>query len=181
MRDYDMLKEASYFKPYRVMDRGYGLVLTESRSRRSFLWIMYRLVLPLLALGLLSVLFIAPGYPVIWHKALLVMVSCVLITRAAKPFLIEIQLTQKEISMVQSTLSGAKKQVFLCADLEKITLEPYYLNHGGGYFYRLKLKNSSRQIPLLTIPFLYMRRKNRELINQKLTEITGLKVVVQGI
>ena len=74
------------------------------------------------------------------------------------------------------TFKGRKKVDLKLKEIEAITLETYYLNPGAGDIYRLKIKGSNQQIPLLSIPFLSKKAERTMKINEALQKITGLSV-----
>jgi hypothetical protein len=88
----------------------------------------------------------------------------------------EIIIGKNEIQIQEHTALGSKLRKIDIKAVEEIVVERYYLSNAGGIFYKLKMNNGNKDIKLISIPRLWMDRKNQEEISKILTAITGLQV-----
>lgn len=165
------------FRPYQVIAQTKTyLHLEESRLRKIFLSVFFKVYPLLMIVGIIAIL-LSFDFPL---KQMLMIIGIGLIfiwTIIFKKFIEEVEISNHEITVNFQSFWGKKSKTLLVNEIENITIETYLINHAGGYYYRIKLNNSKTQIPLLSIPYWYINLQNRENINKTLEEITGLKVV----
>lgn len=163
------------FEPYILKIHSQRLLhIEESSSRRVFLFLFFRVFPVLLFIAILSILFIF-DFPT-GIALLLILISILPFSIFFQDYIIESMLSTDDVSVIYMTFKGRKKVDLKLKEIEAITLETYYLNPGAGDIYRLKIKGSNQQIPLLSIPFLSKKAERTMKINEALQKITGLSV-----
>lgn len=167
--------ENNFFKPYLILELNKtSLHLAESRGRKIFLFLFFRVYLIIMAL---AILFAVLAFEMPWaYKLMMVLVVAYLMLASQKKYLTEVIIKNKTVSITLKTFMGEKRYNTPLLQIEKITMESYYFANGGGYQFRLVTKDGKKQIPFLTIPNYYMRSKNKAEIIETLEKITGLKV-----
>ena len=165
------------FRPYQVIEQTKTyLQLEETRFRKIFLFSFFK-VYPLLMIAGIIAMLLAFGFP-LTQKLMICGIGLIFIwTIIFKKYIEEVKISNHEITVNFQSFWGKKSETLTMDEIENITIETYLINNAGGYYYRLKLKNSKTQIPLLSIPSWYINLQNRENINKTLEEITGLKVI----
>lgn len=94
-----------------------------------------------------------------------------------KNYIEEVKISNLDITITYQTFFGKKTKTIPIADAHKITVETLRINASGGYFYRVKLKDSRKDYAIINIPHWYLNHENKHKRDKILEEITGLKVV----
>ncbi len=168
--------EAKIFKPFKVIELNDScLHLQESKRRRIFLFIFFRIYTILLALTIIAValIFEIP----IYYQISLFLIAVFLLSASQKKYITELKLQKDKAYVVFKTFGGEKYITVSLYEIEKITIESYYFANGAGYQFRLAPKGGKKQIPILTIPDYFRNVKNKSDIKDFLEKLTGLAVV----
>lgn len=168
--------DPNIFKPYQVIEfNDSRLHIAESKGRRIFLFIFFRIYLILMAMAIIGALLVFE-LPV-YYEAVLFIISAILLWSSQKKYITELILQKDKASVAYKTFSGEKAITVAISEIEKITIESYYFANGAGYQFRLYPKNNTKQIPLFVIPDYFRKVKNKTEIIEYLEMLTGLKVV----
>ncbi|MGV3598464.1 MAG: hypothetical protein ACO1PI_11405 [Bacteroidota bacterium] len=164
------------FKPYTVVeDSPERLHLTESKNRRVFLYIFFRIYLFVLLI-LLGVVAVVAGQelPIPLIGALLILVLVLIVLLLKQKVVYEVCIEQDKITITYNRLAGN-----VTRELPITTADYIRYSHrggrGGGMFYDLMLKDGSKH-RIISIPILYMDTKRHEEIARRISSITGLEI-----
>ena len=164
------------FKPYEVkVYSQFELHLDETTSRKRFLWFFFK-VYPLALIAGFIAITVLFDLPLLYKFSLLALGLLFLIIWLTNRYNTEIIIGKNEIQTQEHTALGRKLRKIDIKAVEEIIVERYYLSNAGGVFYKLKMNNGSKDIKLISIPRLWMDRRNQEEISKILTAITGLQV-----
>lgn len=168
--------DQNIFKPYIVIQQTKNyLHLAESGSRKVFLFIFFRIFPILISI---SIILTVVSFDFPWFIVLgLCSIIVVFIILLFQKYSIEMVISDDKAVITIQTFFGKKVETILISEVERITIQTYWLYNGGGFYYQLVLKGNQQRLPLLTIPYWYMKLKNRDEINRTLEDITELKVV----
>lgn len=169
-----------YLKPYHVESSTDNVLkIFEPPFRRFFLFMFYR-IFPLSII--FSTIFIIISFEIpLKLQFLLALVPLLIFVILLKKYVLSVKISSYSICIAYNSLFKKVIEEYKNDNIEEIFVDTYYISRGGGYFYFLLLKENNRKIPILTIPFIFMKEKNKELINSLLTAKTGLCVKDKGI
>lgn len=164
------------FKPYTVVeDSDERLHLTESKNRRVFLYIFYR-IYPFILLVLLGIVTVVAGQelplPLIGALLLLVLVLIVLLLKQKVVY--EVCIERNKITATYNRLTG-NITTELPTDAADYIRYTHRGGRGGGMFYDLLLKDGSKH-RIISIPILFMDTKRHEEIARRISSITELEI-----
>lgn len=167
------------YKPYTVIeDSEQRLHLAESRGRRRFLFVFFR-VFPVLLIALQSVAWLAlsesdRGFPLWMTVSGSVLTLFIVLVLLAGKYILEVSVEKSGFTITERTFSGPRTNSIPTSACRRITL---YISggRGGGSFFRIELENGRKQA-LITIPILFMDRAKSMQIAEKLKNLTGLPV-----
>lgn len=164
-----------YLKPYNVeVATDNVLIIFEPSFRRFFLFMFYR-IFPISII--FSTIFIIISFEIPLNiQILLAIVPLLTFVILLKKYVLSVKISSNSICITYNSLFKKRIEEYKYDNIEAIFVDTYYISRGGGYFYFLLLKENNRKIPLLTIPFIYMKEKNKKLINSLLSAKTGLSV-----
>jgi hypothetical protein len=164
------------FAPYKVTRQtSTELHLAESGGRRWFLFIFFRVFPLVLAALLLGVVYNVEELPGGLKALFIGGFLFIIIMLLTRNYITEAFLSKTGASIKLNTLLGTKERFYVAGDIEKIIVMVRQGGKGGGFFYKLRLKDGG-SAPLLTIPSLYVDMRKLPEINRVLTEVTGLEV-----
>lgn len=165
------------FKPYTVVeDTAERLHLTESKNRRIFLYIFFR-IYPFVLLILLGIVAVVAGQelPIPLIGALLLLVLVLIVLLLKQKVVYEVCIERDKITVTYNRL--ARNTI---SELPVNSADYIRYSHrggrGGGMFYDLINKDGSKH-RIITIPILYMDTKRHDEIAKRVRSITGLEVV----
>ena len=166
----------SFFKPYKVFQNAdKSIELEETKSRKVFLFGFYRIFPLIIIFSVLSVLFFF-NLPIELKLALLI-IPLLFIFIFIKKYILKTVINNNDITITFNKVLGKKIISFNWSEICEIHLDSYYVSRGGGYFYYIILKENNKKIPFLSIPFFYMKEKNKNLINTFLSANTFKPII----
>lgn len=164
------------FKPYTVVeDSAERLHLTESKNRRAFLFIFYR-IYPFILLVLLSIVAVVAGQelPLLLIGSLLLLVLVLIVLLLKQKVVYEVCIERNKITVIYNRLMG-NITIELPIEMADYINYTHRGGRGGGMFYDLILKDGSKH-RIITIPILYMDTKRHEEIARRVSSITKLEI-----
>lgn len=163
------------FQPYQfVQDSAKCIELKVTKTRERLFYFTFR-VMPIVFCGNAFALFWLQKTPQTYFlNGLAVLVVMLAAMFWFQQPIFSVTITPSWISLVRLKYNGKEEIIFATQDADYIQVSMSG-GKGGGIFYKLKLK-SGKKIPILTIPVLYMSRKQKEAISQRLQQLTQLSI-----
>lgn len=168
--------EPNVFKPYKIVDHTKTFLhLEEPKLRKRFLFFFFR-IYPWLMIAAIVLILTIFDFPVKYNWMIVGIGFVFLWLLILKNYIEEVKISNLDITVTNQTFFGKKTKTIFISDADKITVETLRISTSGGYFYRVKLKNSTKDYAIINIPHWYLNHENKLKRDKILEEITGLKV-----
>ncbi|MCX6352141.1 MAG: hypothetical protein NTX03_09800 [Bacteroidetes bacterium] len=165
------------FKPYKIIETPNVLLHLKLSSFNKALQIFAFRLMPIFVIEMLLWLYflIDKKMPLQIYAGLFLLFGIAMFI-LTKKIISGVVFRKDEIEISSYRILSSTSKTYLLNDISHIHMEVYNRGRGSGVFYRLVLK-SGKKIRVLNLPIFFNFDKARyRNVNQKLTEITGLKI-----